>query len=158
MRRPAVPVVLVVALLVATACAGQPEPAGTAGRAPSATPTTAPASTALAPTAPAFPPFQKATVAPFDLAHLRTLPPDAAVGTAYPFDLYAHCGIDLTRFGGASWRAEQPYVDGLPGYVVGTMELLDADTARFVFDQRYFASTIEVIIFHKTADEVPLCE
>jgi hypothetical protein len=92
------------------------------------------------------------------MANIRALPATAAVGRAYPFDLYAHCGIDLVRFGGANWRAESPYGDGLPGYIAGTMELLDGDTARFVIDQRHFASRVEVIVYHKTAEQVPLCQ
>jgi hypothetical protein len=43
------------------------------------------------------------------------------------------------------------------GYLSGTMELLDADTARFVNDQRYYDSRLEVIIYRKTDEEVPRC-
>jgi hypothetical protein len=146
--RPAVAMLPTVVLLALSACA-QPAPAGTAGPGSTVSPTmTSPA---------AYPPPAPANVAPFDLSRIRLLPADAKVGTVYPFDLYAHCGIDLVRFGDANWRAEPPYGDGLPGYIAGTMELLDPNTARFVVDLRYFASRTEVIIYHRTNEEVPTC-
>ncbi|MFF3614628.1 hypothetical protein [Streptomyces sp. NPDC002580] len=60
---------------------------------------------------------------------------------AYPYDLYTHCGIKWTRFGGRWWvldtvfpgveqvRGEQPsqYTQTLAGY----MTLIGPDTANF---------------------------
>jgi hypothetical protein len=107
----------------------------------------------------AAPPYTPATVEPTDTGALRTLPADAVPGTAYPFDLYTHCGVDLVQFAGRAWRAE-PADDGtLPGpYLAGTMELLDHATARFVIDQRYVQTNREVIVFSWVPDAtVPLC-
>jgi hypothetical protein len=84
------------------------------------------------------------------------------VGVAYPFDLFAHCGAELVRFGGSGWRAEQPLAISWFGYFPGTMELLDADTARFVLDLRYVdpryftLPPAEVTIYHPTTDN-PRC-
>ncbi|MBX6748086.1 MAG: hypothetical protein IRY85_00190 [Micromonosporaceae bacterium] len=105
-----------------------------------------------------YPPYVPADVEPFDMTNIRGLPPAPELGVAYPFELYAHCGIELVQFAGATWRAEQPYHGALPGYIAGTLELLDAETARFVIDQDHFASEVEVIIYRKTSDDVPTCK
>ena len=106
-----------------------------------------------------YPPYQKATVAPFDPENMRTLPPDAVVGTLYAVDVWAHCPIDHIRFGGANWRSELPVpTEGMLSVVSGTMELLDPDTVRFVIDLQYFAEpVVEVIIYHRTPEEPSPC-
>jgi hypothetical protein len=168
MVRPVAPLILVAVMFAAAGCARPTVSTADAGRtsaapaasatgaSPSASPSAAPPSPS--PT-PSYPPYEKAHVAPFDLGHLRNGPANPVVGTAYPFDLYIHCGGLLVRFGGASWRAAQP-LDRLAtggGYISGTMELLDADTTRYVNDQRYYDSPVEVIIYRKTDEEVPRC-
>jgi len=109
---------------------------------------------------PTYPPYQKATVSPIDLAHLRLFPPDAVVGMVYTVDIYTQCGLEHTRFGEANWRSEENPLprDGMPYWLSGTMELLDPDTVRFVIDLRYFSPPVEVIIYHRTSEEPPgLC-
>lgn len=168
MVRPVAPLILVAVVFAAAGCARPTVSTADAGRtsaAPAARATGASPSASLsaAPLSPSpipsYPPFRKAKVAPFDLGHLRNGPANPVVGTAYPFDLYVHCGGLLVRFGGARWRAAQS-LDWLPtggGYISGTMELLDTDTARYVNDQRYYDSPVEVIIYRKTDEEVPRC-
>jgi hypothetical protein len=105
-----------------------------------------------------YPPYQSATVPPVDPAHIRTFPPDAAVGVAIPVDIWAHCPIDIISFANANWRADKPVAtDGRPSFVTGTLELLDSDTARLVIDLRYFPSPVEVVIYRKTTADVPPC-
>jgi hypothetical protein len=65
-----------------------------------------------------------------------TGPDRPAVGVAYPYDLYVHCGIRYARFGGRWWHADpeqaaprEPEIGGV--YIRGTMTLASADEARF---------------------------
>lgn len=67
---------------------------------------------------------------------LATGPEDPAVGTAFRYDLFVHCGIRYAKVGGRWWHAdpEQPaprttYGGGL--YLPGSMVLVSADEARF---------------------------
>jgi hypothetical protein len=63
----------------------------------------------------------------------------AAAGSAHPFMLYTHCGIDEARIGGRYYEAVHPLSDGNgnppPGwdnpYQRGTMTLLPPDEALF---------------------------
>jgi hypothetical protein len=97
-------------------------------------------------------------VPPVGLASLRDLPARPAIGTPYPFDLYTHCGIELAQFAGANWRAERPFDGPLPGYIAGTMTLLDRDAARFVVDKQHFQTSLEVIHYRKITEAVPACK
>jgi hypothetical protein len=150
MARRAVVLAITVAALTTASCAA------------GATPQAAPGSAAVTPGqtgAPTtYPPYVKPTLPPPDPAHLRAVPPDAVLGTAYPVDLSAHCGIDVIPIAGAAWRALQPIdVNGMPSIVTGTITLLDADTALLVIDQHYYTSRAEVVIYHRTAEELPRC-
>jgi len=66
-----------------------------------------------------------------------TGPDKPAIGAAYPYQLYVHCGVKYARFGGRWWvaTAEQSQPPAPPGrdgnYVSGTMTLVAADRARF---------------------------
>ncbi len=156
MRRPAPALVMLLAVLVTTACAGDRTTPATA--APTGSP---PASVST------YGPYGTAIVAPYDPAHPRLFPADAELATPYPVDLVAHCPIDPIYLLGAYWSAERPTdpqewqalaqtlgeiapPNGVwPGVVTGTLELLDADTARLVIDQRYWPSAVEVVIYHR---------
>lgn len=88
----------------------------------------------------------------------RTGPADPQVGVGYPFDLYTHCGIDFTRFGGRYWQAAAPLPEPSPlpdaqgvttytGYVSGVMTLVDQQTARFVVTDGSVTTNGQVIMF-----------
>jgi hypothetical protein len=73
--------------------------------------------------------------------------------------MYAHCNGVWVRFGGSYWLAETPLAVSVMGYLAGTMELLAADTARFVIDLRYIDPAVypnlgEVIIYHQTTEDL----
>ncbi|MET9854184.1 hypothetical protein ABZY57_14720 [Streptomyces sp. NPDC006450] len=66
-------------------------------------------------------------------------PTGAALGVPYPHELYVHCGIRYTKFGGRWWRAEpevpEEALDAAVRenpYTAGTMVLVSAVEARFV--------------------------
>ncbi|WP_155369729.1 hypothetical protein [Catellatospora vulcania] len=156
---------LAAAVLVALAGCATP-PAGTASAPPAAS------STAPAPpdgnTTTGRPPTT-ARVSPVDWQHPRTLPARPEPGVDYPYDLYAHCGIEWTWFAGATWRARIPLAeprtrvgaDGITrysGYVPGTMRLLDPDTAEFTADDRHIEPTLPPIVFERTAAQAPGCD
>ncbi len=162
MARRLVAVMLVAAVLTTAACTGSAASDRTAGR-PTAVPTAGASQSSTAPSpspSPSYPPYQKAVVPPADVNHLRRGPANPAVGVAYPFDIYAHCGAELVRFGGSNWRADQPLQTTAESYIAGTMELPDADTARFALDLRYLdqlaisGPPVEVVIYHQTTDAV----
>ncbi|GAA2885605.1 hypothetical protein Acy02nite_80100 [Actinoplanes cyaneus] len=63
------------------------------------------------------------------------------VGQQYHFDLYVHCGIRYTTFGGRPWRAAPEDTERYASYDVGrvytlrgTMTLVSTDEARFRSD------------------------
>jgi hypothetical protein len=65
-------------------------------------------------------------------------PASPSIGVPYPYDLYVHCGIKYTRFGGRWWHAapERPgpqpaMAYGGNPYTRGTMTLVSVDEARF---------------------------
>lgn len=95
------------------------------------------------------------TLSPVDLNHLRTVPPHPALHTAYPFDLYTHCGIDVVQFAGGTWRATVPVTNGLPGYVAGTLELLASDRARFIPAAGHDTGNVGVVDFVRTTSAPP---
>jgi hypothetical protein len=88
----------------------------------------------------------------------RTGPARPLIGVAYAFDLYTHCGIDFTTFGGRAWQAvtSLPDPERLPdahgmttytGYISGTMALADQNTLRFTVDDTTVAMTGRTIVF-----------
>ncbi len=101
----------------------------------------------------------------------ETGPADPEVGAAYPFDLYTHCGIRWTSFGGREWRAVEPAPepadvpddDGMvsyDGYTSGTMTLLDEDLLRFTLTDPFAegrGQTFDFVPMSDT-DPRPLCE
>jgi hypothetical protein len=70
-------------------------------------------------------------------------PSHAAVGTAYPFDVYSHCGFRSITFGGRRWQASPPAPEPelrtpkgadtvtYNGYTSGVMILVRPDLLRF---------------------------
>ena len=112
---------------------------------------------------PDFPPYRKATLAPYDPRRPRSYPANGQIGLAYPVDLWAHCPIDLIQIGSSVWRATLPYehwwrpADGIPGLVTGTLERMDEDTARLVIDQQHHPSVVEVVIYVRTDEHLPGC-
>ncbi|QFZ21655.1 hypothetical protein [Saccharothrix syringae] len=95
----------------------------------------------------------------------RTGPGRAEVGVAYPFDLYAHCGVRHALFGGRAWEVEQPVVDppgeplarGSVNYLPGTAELVGPDRLRFTADADAPVLPGAVVLFRPTADSPPPC-
>ena len=74
--------------------------------------------------------------------NVETGPTDPEVGVSYPFDLYTHCGIEFTTFGGLEWQAltPRPESDRIPGpdglvtytgYTAGSMTLVNEGLLRF---------------------------
>jgi hypothetical protein len=59
------------------------------------------------------------------------------IGVAYEYHLYVHCGVRAARFGGRWWQAVSPsderHTDGGPGYLAGSMTLVQPDLARFAW-------------------------
>lgn len=86
-------------------------------------------------------------------------PTGPALGVPYPHELYVHCGIRYTKFGGRWWGAEpevpeealDPAVRVDP-YTAGTMVLVSAGEARFVRHAPDLAVT-----FRPLAVEPPPC-
>lgn len=68
-----------------------------------------------------------------------TAPPSPEPGTAYPLDLYTHCGVLGVDIGGVWFAADPPLVEGAGNppagwgnpYQRGTVTLLSADEALF---------------------------
>jgi hypothetical protein len=99
----------------------------------------------------------------------RTGPLDPAVGVAYPFDLYTHCGIRAVIFGGRDWLAS-PVADAptpLPdangntsytGYVAGTMTLLPQDRLRFTITDPLSSGNGQSFYFVPATQPLPLCD
>jgi hypothetical protein len=128
-----------------------------AGGAPSITPSTSARETAAA--------------AGADTGEVETGPADPETGVAYSFDLYTHCGIRWTTFGGRDWRAVQPAPEpkALPGpdgvstvdfYTGGTMTLVDEDLLRFTItepDVEGRGETFDFVPMTET-DPRPLCD
>jgi hypothetical protein len=88
-----------------------------------------------------------------------TDPATPTVGTAYPYQLFVHCGVRYALFGGRWWEAmpQQSPPPAPPGrdsnYVTGTMTLIRADRAHFRSTER----PLEVD-FRPAAAEPPLCQ
>ncbi|WP_157440327.1 hypothetical protein [Actinokineospora inagensis] len=59
------------------------------------------------------------------------------VGETYDYELYTHCGIEFTNFGGRWWRAVNPVppapYSGAQNTTSGRMTLVEADLARFTW-------------------------
>jgi hypothetical protein len=79
-----------------------------------------------------------------------------AIGKAYRFNLFIHCGVPIVDFGGRAWRPVPPVpkypgprpVNGTAtytGYVPGTMTLVNARTLRFAADDSAVASPFSVV-------------
>jgi hypothetical protein len=145
--------------LLASGCAAT-EPSSAPG------PPTGVAETSASPSPPS--PTLWASVPPYEQEKARLGPPEPILGTPYPFDLYVHCTGEFTRFGGRYWQTDAPPGDLRPrpepdgrtritGFIAGTMELLDSDTARFVMDTRYVASSQPVVLYRRTPQEPPGC-
>ncbi|MFF1414271.1 hypothetical protein ACFVX6_31525 [Streptomyces sp. NPDC058289] len=87
-------------------------------------------------------------------------PAGPALGVPYPHELYVHCGIRYTKFGGRWWRAGpevpeealDPAVRAADPHTAGTMVLVSAVEARFVRHDPDLAVT-----FRPPADEPPPC-
>jgi hypothetical protein len=148
---------LSLSLLLASACAGQ-----------SAEPSPSPAP-AVTTSGEATPSPRTPAVAPVDREHPRSGPAVPKVGTTYPFDLMAHCTGEFTRFGGRFWRTDDPPGNLAPrsdpdgttritGYLAGTMQLVDADTARFIIDTYYVDVTDPVVEYHAMTGTPPVCQ
>ncbi len=89
---------------------------------------------------------------------LPYLPDDPVIGTVYAHDIFSHCRYDLIPIAGGTWRAQEPFDHDLSvGGIPGTVELLDADTARFVIDQEFVDSDPDVIIYERTDEEIAPC-
>ena len=78
-----------------------------------------------------------------------------AVGTAYPYSLYVHCGIRFAYFDGHWWEADQPRptpsaAQGEP-QVSGTMTLVSQGQARFS------GAGIPAVDFHPYHGTPPAC-
>ncbi|WP_155374427.1 hypothetical protein [Catellatospora vulcania] len=147
---------LLAGLALAAGCAGQQQPGALAPPGATASPSAAPTPTVWA------------SVPPYTEGEERRGPAKPAVGTAYPFDLYVHCTGEFTRFGGRHWHSDSPPGDLSPrpgsngnrkitGFVAGTMELLDADTARFVIDTRYVETAQPVVLYQLALQTPPGC-
>lgn len=87
------------------------------------------------------------TASAVDPLHPRTGPATPAVGVAYPYDLYTHCGVRYAYFDGHWWAADSPSPadpsqGGNPytGYVTGSMTLTSKATARFDVPHRITAT------------------
>jgi hypothetical protein len=85
-----------------------------------------------------------------------------AIGKAYPFKLFIHCGVPVVGFSGRSWQPVAPVpkypgprpVNGITtytGYVPGTMTLVNARILRFVADNSAVASPFSVVFEPRTA-------
>ncbi|MFJ7271096.1 hypothetical protein ACIQV3_31390 [Streptomyces sp. NPDC099050] len=86
-------------------------------------------------------------------------PTGPALGVPYPHELYVHCGIRFTKFGGRWWRADPEVPDDAVDaavwddpYTAGTMMLVSAVEARFVRHDSDLSVT-----FRPMADDPPLC-
>jgi len=81
------------------------------------------------------------------------------IGTAYPYQLFVHCGIRYARFADRWWETtpQQWVPPGPPGgdrnYVPGTMTLIRADRAQF----RSTGPPLQVD-FWLMAGDPPLCQ
>ncbi|HWH00905.1 MAG TPA: hypothetical protein VNV66_16685 [Pilimelia sp.] len=102
----------------------------------------------------------RAVVDAVDLRNLRIGPARPEQGVPYPFDLYTHCGINVTRFGGRWWQAERPAKEPSPlagpegvvsytGYTAGAMTLVAPERARFVVDERRYAVTGSAVVYFR---------
>jgi len=66
-----------------------------------------------------------------------TGPDKPAIGAAYPYQLYVHCGVKYAKFGGRWWVAHRGTIAAArPARArrqlrLGTMTLVAADRARF---------------------------
>ncbi|MFB6521812.1 hypothetical protein [Streptomyces sp. NPDC056401] len=95
-----------------------------------------------------------ATAAPTD-------PAGPALGVPYPHELYVHCGVRYTRFGGRWWRADPEVPEGAldpalradDQYTPGTMVLVSPAEARFV---RHAPDL--TVTFRPLAEEPPPCD
>jgi hypothetical protein len=125
---------------------------------------TAQASPSLSPP----PPTTSAIVAPYELGNARKGPAAPIIGTPYPYDLNVHCGGWFLRFGGRIWRTDTPpdyhlrrEANGntkITGFIAGTAELVDQDTARFVMDTRYVDADQPVVLYELTTQKPPTCQ
>ncbi len=86
-------------------------------------------------------------------------PATPTIGTAYPYQLFVHCGVRYALFGGRWWEATPPQSPppGPPGrdgnYVTGTMTLTRADRVHF----RSTDPPLEVD-FRPAPAQPPLCQ
>lgn len=103
-----------------------------------------------------------ASAPPADGSSVPPVPADPsgpALGVPYPHELYVHCGIHYTKFGGRWWRAEpevpEEALDAAVRenpYTSGTMVLVSVVEARFVRRAPDLAVT-----FRPLAVEPPPC-
>jgi hypothetical protein len=91
-----------------------------------------------------------------DTARAVTVGGSPAIGRAYPFRLFIHCGVPIVDFGGRTWQPVAPVpkypgprpVNGTAtytGYVAGTMRLVNARTLRFVSGSSAVVSPFSVV-------------
>jgi len=85
---------------------------------------------------------------------------------SYPFDLYTHCGIEFTMFGGREWRAvtPQPEPDRIPGpdgivtytgYTAGRMLLVNEGLLRFTITDSEAVNNGETVEFEPLSETAP---
>ncbi|WP_370084334.1 hypothetical protein [Streptacidiphilus sp. MAP12-16] len=89
---------------------------------------------------------------------VRAVPPTPSVvatGSAYPYYLYIHCGIRFAHFAGRWWQADAPgpapTAAGANTEAYGSMELIDANHARFLGDG------VPTVDFHPYTGTPPAC-
>jgi hypothetical protein len=90
-------------------------------------------------------------------------PAHASIGTPYPYDWFAHCGMVYIAFAGKVWKVDHPVTvpamhpdaNGVtwgPPVVPGYVTPVSANELRF--DAPTY---ITGVTLHRTTDTIPLC-